>query len=891
MYTRKRNKKTSYVIIFCLALLHIDPLFAAHGDEVHGEDSSSSSVIIDNVTDQVPSTKIMADVPVDVERVIIPLEELVPKAVEEVVSDNSSLGAVVNDKDLPPLAPNTLDNVSTSSHNDVTLKIREEKLATTTEEVHKEFTSSTTFGLATTTVVDNLLSGGNRDRAGVVVFGEEGETKEEGPLPTGTTTITTGDTIAIASVLNIVNTNLVNSTGSIIMANIIKEHTGALDLRNALGTTFGTTCSLLICNGVESITASINADASIENVVAVIATSGGNEIATTEKAVIVTGDAYAGLNLINIANTNFVDSNYYLLSLNTFNNFNGDMILPSLHSLNSFSAGTVNYDAEQSSLITNDVGVLANTGDNQVEEGNGSIESGSSRAVTNIFNTVNSSFIGGSSLRLLLKISGTWFGNFIGIGEDYSLVSEGDTRVIALYNDKSNQSNLYTSSKVSSTSTASITNRVNVLAESGDNLVKDTHTSRIKTGDSYASLNIINIANTTSIGHTWMLGIINIFGDLRGDIVFGEADISLSGTVSPETEVTNGTELMYSIRVVNVGDRPGTNIVVDSTYDEVHLTSISSLSPHHVEEGKITFTIGRLVPGEIKDIIFYGTVHKASSGTEINNTSVVYGDETDYHMNNNTVEVVTRVLLEVGTVSSTSGGGVNGGGATIQTVGIPTNSSSTIDIFEKESISVVRVSKRVTLLGKDVTFDEVLVLHNQTRKTLHGVRFDDIIYNSLGNIVQVETFDLGDILPDEEITLTYAVFMGQQKNPEIFSLSSELHYDTSRVIIYSSNGLIVYSGFDEVTHEEEISASSSAPLNVSFYQKSSTLIKSSDKVTALSKVTDSLASDVVYASVSGESSALAKKGVSLSLIIFFILFSIHYLNHWLRRLFNTKINT
>src|SRR5690606_19371843 len=91
----------------------------------------------------------------------------------------------------------------------------------------------------------------------------------------------------------------------------------------------GLGCSLISCQG-EQVTVNIDNNASIDNEVLITANSGGNTISDTDNGVIETGNAYAGLNLINVANTNLIDSNYLLVTLNAFQDVNGDIVFPSL---------------------------------------------------------------------------------------------------------------------------------------------------------------------------------------------------------------------------------------------------------------------------------------------------------------------------------------------------------------------------------------------------------------------------------------------------------------------------------------------------------------------------------------------------------------------------------
>ena len=63
----------------------------------------------------------------------------------------------------------------------------------------------------------------------------------------------------------------------------------------------------------------------IENVIHIAALSGDNAVMNGESALITSGNAYAGANIINIANANVLGRNWILAIVNIFGDFNGDI--------------------------------------------------------------------------------------------------------------------------------------------------------------------------------------------------------------------------------------------------------------------------------------------------------------------------------------------------------------------------------------------------------------------------------------------------------------------------------------------------------------------------------------------------------------------------------------
>src|SRR5262249_8114142 len=124
-------------------------------------------------------------------------------------------------------------------------------------------------------------------------------------------TIKSGSATVLANVLNLLNTNFINSPGGILFSNFT-ETAPTIDLRDA---SMLTTCKDNACSGQQDLKVNIVGDASIDNNFILNASSGENAVSNPEDqsagtSSIETGDAVAGLNLVNIANSNFINSQY-----------------------------------------------------------------------------------------------------------------------------------------------------------------------------------------------------------------------------------------------------------------------------------------------------------------------------------------------------------------------------------------------------------------------------------------------------------------------------------------------------------------------------------------------------------------------------------------------------
>jgi hypothetical protein len=358
-----------------------------------------------------------------------------------------------------------------------------------------------------------------------------------------------------------------------------------------------------------------------------------------------------------------------------------------------------------------------------------------------------------------------------------------------------------------STSTAIISNDVHVVANSGDNVVKDTSTSSISTGKTFAAANIVNIANTNVVGRNWILAIINIFGDFNGNIAFGKPDLWLGEQVSADTVVKNGTLLTYKITVINKGDSVASKVNVTSVYDKNHLDIVDSDFPYTIDKnGNLVFDIGTLSSDDAKELIFHGRVKNTNPGTEITNTATVVEHESDNNNNDNrdTTTIVTFTLSFAGGMSSPSSGGA-------QTI-TPVTNSPTVSVTPL-FISVTRETPNLTIAGTGVSGKEVIIIRNHTNATIPATSFDDILYTESGSRVRTETFDIGDILPNEEVTVTYDISFDQGALSGTYTFASELHYTHLPSSFYYGNGSIIYTTPQQFSlNKREVIASTTIPV-------------------------------------------------------------------------------
>jgi hypothetical protein len=213
--------------------------------------------------------------------------------------------------------------------------------------------------------------------------------------------ITTGDACSVVTLLNKVNTTIVDSTIHVVTINIFGGVDGNILLPEFSSATGEGCCGKVI---------QINNQAKVENQVDSSAISGQNTITGEGEASIETGGAVSTVNLINIVNTNLIGVTFYHLYINTFGTWIGNFLgwdnfgaLAGGGSLSLSSASSSGGDSctgcyddvsiANQAFLSNHVSSTANTGGNSIQSNNATIRTGNAYSAVSIINFVNSSII------------------------------------------------------------------------------------------------------------------------------------------------------------------------------------------------------------------------------------------------------------------------------------------------------------------------------------------------------------------------------------------------------------------------------------------------------------------------------------------------------------------
>lgn len=610
-------------------------------------------------------------------------------------------------------------------------------------------------------------------------FGNQIIATSSGDLNVSTTTfasstpsITTGRALALANILNILNSTFLNSDGSILFANYTDE-AGSIDLRDQ--SVFAGFCGTL-CAGLTGVEINLLQDAFIRNQIILSANSGQNQIsnASTTGSAILTGEAFAGLNLVNLANVSFVDSNYLLVLLNAFRGVKGDIVFPSLLQFLSGDRPAVSaIDLNQNGTVDNAVSAQADSGSNVMDvRGDGAIQTGNANSYVNVFNQINS-LLAGSGIAIMLRFSGEWNGDIFGLPDSMTVVRGPNSLLITGGGAGTSSGNGPVG--VSGTTTADIANDVRVEALSGENGITDSTstTALISTGNAFAAANVINIANQTVIGRNWLLAVLNIFGDFNGNIAFGRPDLWVGAQAQAPATLRPGNEVTYQVTIKNRGDAISHANTLSVTYDP----SLVEITPSDAFEdsgsGTLTFNLGTMQPQDTRQVTFAAHVRDVPDGTDIASVFTVRGQETDNDLADNTDRAIVR----------TGAPAVSGGGAVFipapafnpappqQQAPQPRDAQrATIEIERNTQASSARIGDAIP---------QSVVVRNTGSTAAQSVFLRDTLRSPSGAVVHTEDWDIGAIAPNEEVVLQYDLSFDVEATPGLYSLSAHVEGSNS----------------------------------------------------------------------------------------------------------------
>lgn len=636
-------------------------------------------------------------------------------------------------------------------------------------------TSSTPLidGVATTTATttgDIVLSGTN-DATSTTSVEATASTGGNTASTTATTTIVTGDAYAEGHVINVVNVNIFDSDVLIALLNRFGGSNGSVDLRNSV---FGfdgylgcAECTVIASSSAssspQSLTSSTTDTATVGSALIVRSSTGDNVASSTGTAAISTGNAYAAGTAITMANSTLVDSHYLMLVLNNYGGWGGDLVLPTASFFDRFlnpapllggsglPGADISLQGSSTADVQNVVSADAQTGDNVAsttgaDAGTAIIQTGSSNSGATVINEVNGNHIGGSSVALIFHIFGNWSGRAFNVPSGFIRRDTPDgIELIAASAaaDLGGVPSFGSGNQLSlgASSTATIGSYVDVSASTGGNSASGSAAS-VSTGNAYAAANVINVANTTTVGRNWLAAIVNVFGDWNGNLSFGQPDLWVGGSATSDAFIGPGDFVSYGFVVKNRGDAPAHNVRLAQ---QLGSNMISFMDGSRVAEEDV----GTLQPGETREIkrIALISADLPYGKTAVSSWATASADESDTDLSDNT-DVVS-------VVASRSGSGSSGG--------YHPPGYSRFPLF---ALSKTHHATSSPLVASS-SVDYAIHIVNNGNDSGRAVLVDEIV-DPAGAIMHSESWDLDIVHAREDITLTYSAFFSASTSPGIY---------------------------------------------------------------------------------------------------------------------------
>lgn len=378
---------------------------------------------------------------------------------------------------------------------------------------------------------------------------------------TGDGSITTGDANIAATLVNLLNTTVINGSLMVSVADIFGDLMGNIVLPNlsALAAAlFGATTPTITAGNEQTGADSTNTidvdltqtedtkvanEADITTTVNANAITGQNDtIGNTGGGVIETGDGKVSASNISLANTTIEGGNWGLVIVNAFNRWLGFLVgdngevraLSQEETINAInqntgadSDNTIDISQEQNRTtnvtnnaeILNDVTASAITGQNEASgnTGQGSIATGDASIEATAVNIANTTVKDGSLFIAVVNIFGDWFGDLLYGGN--SLLASAGLGSQQVNADASNQNtgsgsentidiDIDRSQETAIDNDANIITNLHANIDTGTNKTnQNTLGGEVKTGDGVLALHSRTLANLTGIALDPALGL------------------------------------------------------------------------------------------------------------------------------------------------------------------------------------------------------------------------------------------------------------------------------------------------------------------------------------------------------------------------------------------------
>lgn len=586
----------------------------------------------------------------------------------------------------------------------------------------------------------------------------------------GNATIDTGDINIVTNIVNIVNTNIANSDFYFFQNNIYEELEGDIDLSNAADSNteqLETNESSGALNTTQIVN---NNQGTIENNVSITASSGKNSVINNGgNAKINSGDINIVTSIINLLNSNVISSQIVSFIINVFGGWTGDLVLPGGKAMKNLTGeGDFTENSQvivsNEAYVENEVNVIANTGDNSIENsgGNSSINTGNANIKTNLLNVANSNIQHKSWFSIAINTFGNWIGNIFSLPDGLSI--NKDSQGVNINNsyseDYGNPINTNNSSQINSNNFGSIGNNVTITALTGSNSIdSNSGNAEISSGNANILTNISNFVNTNITSDVLFFGIVNVFGLWEGDLAFGRPDLSIEETAvtSPNPAKASGS-ITYTLTYTNNGDADATEVAIVDDFDEGYLTITDTGGGSFIDNpGEMHWDIGSIPVGDSSSVSYTVTINPEIpfGTTALTNTATINSFEDDWNDEDNT----TALSIEVTRTSP-----VKIVKKKVKSQTVLGSSQSGLPNFQ---ITKTNNADGFIWVGGNV--DYTIVLTNEGNGSAYNVVVQDVLTNEVSHVFNTISWELGEVFPREKITIEYTIATNHEIPPGVYT--------------------------------------------------------------------------------------------------------------------------
>jgi uncharacterized repeat protein (TIGR01451 family) len=595
----------------------------------------------------------------------------------------------------------------------------------------------------------------------VVVEGNTGdneiEEKSKCDKNSNDAVIVTGNVNIYVGLVNTVNSNIINSKLSDILYNIFNAQ-GDIDVPDeVMDNPEG--CGQGQCEDVD-----IENEGSIDNDVEIDASSGNNKVKSKNgDAIITTGDVNVVTNIFNVLNSNIIGSNWVNLIINIFGDWTGDLVLPGEQKMQDFvenpssscSTGCSgeDIDIDNEGGVENNVEVNANTGDNSASGDDSTIITGNANVETNVLNVVNNNIIHNNWFFMAINNFGNWQGNVFSMPPGFKF--REDFRGLKIFNsgpsEESEENSGGGALNLVEDNSGSIENGVIINVDTGNNSIESENGSAgIGTGDANVLTNLTNILNSNVVGSNWLLGMINIFGNWQGDVAFGRPDLWIGESAETlDSPAQPDNEIIYTITYINKGDAAATGITLIDNFDEKFMAVTDPGSGVVVDNpGEVQWDLGRVGPGESGSVTYTVTVktdiHYGYSN--VINQAEINSFEEDNNKSDNIESLSVQVYR-----------------------GNPTGTSPVLIYPDLPELQIQKFSNPEGSVYAGNFVDYEIYIKNNSDSQAYRVVVTDVLKNGEPEPLSTNVWNLDYVFPNETITIDYAVYIGADVEPGLYT--------------------------------------------------------------------------------------------------------------------------